>query len=113
MADREKTSTADAVRSAVEQAFAATAGSTRGRAQELLDDLASAAGRVRDALDDRREPDEVRGLGAEVEALTARVAELERRLGVEPPSPPAASAGTKPAGTAPAAAADDAAPGRS
>jgi polyhydroxyalkanoate synthesis regulator phasin len=76
---------ADAVRSAVEQAFSATAGgaaSTRGRAQDLVDDITSAAGRVREALDDLRVLEDIRRLRAEVDALSDRVAALE---GVEVP----------------------------
>jgi hypothetical protein len=71
---------ADAVRSAVEQAFSATAGgaaSTRGRAQDLVDDITSAAGRVREALDDLRVLEDIRRLRAEVDALSDRVTALE------------------------------------
>ncbi len=82
----EKNSRTEAVRSAVEQAFqsqAATAASAtrdaRGRAQDLVDDLAQAAGRVRGALDDLRPPtaDEIRALRDELRALEERVAALE------------------------------------
>jgi chemotaxis regulatin CheY-phosphate phosphatase CheZ len=83
----EKNSRTEAVRSAVEQAFqsqAATAASAtrdaRGRAQDLVDDLAQAAGRVRGAIDDLRPPtsEEIRGLRADLRALEERVAALER-----------------------------------
>ena len=80
----EKNSRTEAVRSAVDQAFQATAGSatqaTRDRAQELVDELAQAASKVRDALDDLRPPtaDEVRSLRADLRALEERVAALER-----------------------------------
>ena len=78
----------EAVRSAVEQAFqtqaASAASATQGardRAQDLVDDLAQAAGRVRDALDDLRPPtsEEIRGLRADLRALEKRVAALERQ----------------------------------
>jgi polyhydroxyalkanoate synthesis regulator phasin len=75
---------ADALRAAVDQAFEATAfgaRSTRERAQEVADELAAAAGRVRELLDDLRPPtgDDVRALQRRVEALEARVAELESK----------------------------------
>ncbi|HLM50058.1 MAG TPA: hypothetical protein VK279_05880 [Solirubrobacteraceae bacterium] len=74
---------ADAVRAAVDQTFAATVGqaqTARGRASELVDELSTAAGRVRDALDDLRvaSVDDVKALRADLRALEARVAELER-----------------------------------
>jgi len=77
-------SRADQVRNAVDQAFQATADQALGtqkRAQELVDDLAAAAGRVRDVLDDLRPPtaEEVRGLRADLQALERRVAALEER----------------------------------
>ncbi|HEV2062505.1 MAG TPA: hypothetical protein VGR12_06595, partial [Solirubrobacteraceae bacterium] len=76
------------VRSAVEQAFQSQAASAasatrdaRERAQDLVDDLAQAAGRVREALDDLRPPtsEEIRGLRDDLRALEERVAKLERR----------------------------------
>ena len=79
----EKNSRTEAVRKAVDQAFQSTAGSAtsqaRGRAQDLVDDLAQAAGRVREAIDDLRPPtsEEIRGLRADVRALEERVAALE------------------------------------
>lgn len=76
----EPTRPADAVRSAVEQAFAATAGgaaSTRDRAQEIVDDIASAASRVREVLGPL---DDLRGLRTEVDSLARRVAALEVRV---------------------------------
>ncbi len=77
---------AEAVRSAVDQAFTATAGQggkaaeqARDRAQELVDELAQAAGKVRDALDDLRPPsgDDLRSLREDVRKLERRVAKLE------------------------------------
>lgn len=84
MPDR-KPSRADAVRHAVDDAFAAAAGqaqSTSRRAQDLVEDLsrhARAAGRVGKALDDLRpsSAEEVRALRREVQELTDRVAALE------------------------------------
>jgi polyhydroxyalkanoate synthesis regulator phasin len=81
----ETSSRTEAVRKAVDQAFQATAGNAtqgaRDRAQELVDELAQAAGRVREALDDLRPPtaDEIRRLRADLRALEERVAVLERR----------------------------------
>jgi polyhydroxyalkanoate synthesis regulator phasin len=74
---------AEAVRTAVDKTVQATVGQaqmTRERAQELVDELAAAAGRVRDALDDIRVPtgEEVRALRTRVDELEARVAKLER-----------------------------------
>jgi polyhydroxyalkanoate synthesis regulator phasin len=80
----EKNSRTEAVRHAVDQAFQATAGTAtqgaRDRAQELVDELAQAASKVRDALDDLRPPtaDEIRSLRADLDALEERVAALER-----------------------------------
>jgi polyhydroxyalkanoate synthesis regulator phasin len=76
----------DAVRSAVDQAFsvsaaqgAAAAEQGRERAQDIVDQLATAAGRVREVLDDLRPPtaDDVRALAGQVAALEKRVAALE------------------------------------
>jgi polyhydroxyalkanoate synthesis regulator phasin len=72
----------EAVRSAVDRTVQATIGQaqlSRERAQELVDELATTAGRVRDALDDLRGPstEDLSALQARVDALEARVAELE------------------------------------
>ena len=80
--DKRSASRADQVRAAAAQAFEATAGQagiSRERAQGLADELASAAGRIRGALDELRPAtaDEVRALRAELSALEARVARLE------------------------------------
>ena len=86
----EQPSRTEAVRSAVEQAFQATAGQAataasatqgaRDRAQDIVDELAQAAGRVRDALDDLRPPtaEDVRALREDLKKLEKRVAKLER-----------------------------------
>ena len=85
MAD--KNSRTDAVRKAVDQAFQSTAGSAgsattqaRDRAQDLVDELAQAAGKVREALDARRPPgaDDIGALRSDLEALEKRVAKLEK-----------------------------------
>lgn len=85
----------DAVRSAVDQAFSATAGqgaaaaeSGRERAQDIVDQLAQAAGRVRDVLDELRPPtgDDLRGLREQLAALEQRVAALERASSTSEPS---------------------------
>jgi hypothetical protein len=72
----------DAVRSAVDQAFQATAEqaeTARVGAQSIVDEFAQAAGRVREALEDLRPPtgDEINELRKTVGALEARVAALE------------------------------------
>jgi polyhydroxyalkanoate synthesis regulator phasin len=79
-------SRAEQVRAAVEQAFGATAqgaGPVRERAQDLADELAGVASRVREALEELRPPtgDELATLRARVEALERRVAELEGARG--------------------------------
>src|SRR5215210_492926 len=69
-----------AVRTAVERTFQATADSaqsTRTRAQDLVDEVAGAAGRVREMIEDIRVLEDLKGLRTEVDALTRRVAELE------------------------------------
>jgi polyhydroxyalkanoate synthesis regulator phasin len=83
-ADQEGTakSRAEQLRAAVEGAFSATAqgaAPVQKRAQDLADELVTAAGRVRDALEDLRppSPDDLEALRAQVEALEARVAALE------------------------------------
>jgi polyhydroxyalkanoate synthesis regulator phasin len=82
MADR-KPSRTDAVRSAVDDAFSAAAGqaqSTRGRAQDLVDEMGRVTGRVGKALDDLRPPsaEDLRALRREVQELKDRVAALEQ-----------------------------------
>ena len=84
---RRRASRAEAVRSAVDQAFQTTASqgataaeSGRERAQDIVDQLAQAAGRVREVLDELRPPtgDELRTLQQTVADLERRVASLER-----------------------------------
>ncbi len=95
----------EAVRGAVERTFQATAGG-RSRAQELVDEIASAATRVRDALDELNLLEEVRGLRREVDELRRRVEALE---GQGRRTPGTATAGRP----VPTTTADDASEGRS
>ena len=77
----------EAVRGAVERTFQATTGQTgdaRDRGRGLLDDVASAAQRIRESFDDLRVLEDVRGLRAEIEALSRRVAELEKKQAAKP-----------------------------
>lgn len=100
-------SRADHVRAAVEQAFAATAEQaeqTRGRAQDIADELAQAATRLRDVLDELRPPtaDELRSMRERIDALEAKVAELES-AGAKKATPARKPAARKPAARKPAA----------
>src|SRR5215210_7567332 len=84
---REPADVVEAVRGAVERTFQATAGGTEGardRGRNLLDDVASAAQRIRESFDDLRVLEDVRGLRAEIEALSRRVAELEKKQAAAP-----------------------------
>jgi polyhydroxyalkanoate synthesis regulator phasin len=88
----------DAVRQAVDEAFQAAAGQaqfTRERAQDLVDELSGAAGRLRDVLEELRPAgtDDVRDLRAEVEALAERVAKLEAAAKARPKRAPRARTG--------------------
>lgn len=72
---------ADAVRSAVDQAFqAGQAQFSRERAAELVDDLSQVAGRLREALDDLRPIgiEDIKELSDKLDKLEARVAKLEK-----------------------------------
>jgi len=92
----------EAVRSAVERTFAATAGgahSTRGRALNIAGDVAVAANRIREVLEDRV-VGELKGLRSEVEGLARRVSALE----VGPRGGRGAAAGSSARGRRPAAA---------
>src|SRR5215211_4334183 len=84
---RDPADVVDAVRSAVERTFQATTGGTEGardRGRSLLDDVASAAQRIRETFDDLPVLEDLRGLRSEVEALSKRVAELEKRQAAAP-----------------------------
>ena len=87
---RDPADVVDAVRGAVERTFQATTGSTEGardRGRSLLDDVASAAQRIRESFDDLRVLEDVKGLRAEIEALSRRVAELEKKQAAAPAAP--------------------------
>src|ERR687896_1532286 len=73
----------EAVRSAVERTFQATtegAGATQKRTRALVDEVAHAAARIRETIEDLRVLEDVRGLRREIESLTSRVATLEGRV---------------------------------
>ena len=92
----------EAVRSAVERTFQATtegAGATQKRTRALVDEVAHAAARIRETIEDLKLLEDVRGLRAEIDALGRRVAALEiatRAAATAPsrPAPAKRSAGT-------------------
>jgi len=93
-----------AVRTAVERTFQATADSaqsTRTRAQDLVDEVAGAAAKVREMIEQVGVLEDLKGLRGEVESLARRVSALEGG----PSSKPAAKRATprKPAARRPAA----------
>ena len=94
-------SAVEAVRSAVERTFQATtegAEGTQKRTRQLVDEVAHAAARIRETIEDLRILEDVRGLRKEIETLTRRVSVLEGRISsATPPSRPAPA---KPAKTA-------------
>jgi hypothetical protein len=105
---REPADVVEAVRGAVERTFHATAGGTEGardRGRNLLDDVASAAQRIRESFDDLRVLEDVRGLRTEIEALSKRVAELEKKQAAAPaaakPAPARRAPARKPAAAKP------------
>src|SRR5918999_589114 len=72
----------EAVRSAVERTFQATtegAAGTQKRTRALVDEVAHAASRIRETIEELRVLEDVRGLRREIEALARRVAALEVR----------------------------------
>src|SRR4051812_44442250 len=90
----------DSVRAALERALqmsAEGAQATRERTRELVDELASAAGRVRQSLEDMRALDELRRLRNEIETLGARVTALERPRASATSSSTGSAAAAKPA----------------
>jgi ABC-type transporter Mla subunit MlaD len=100
----------DAVRSAVEQAFQASAEQAEGartRAEDIVNDLTQAAGRVRDVLDELRPPtgDDLRSLRESIERLERRVAALESTTAA-PEKPAARKPATKKSTAARKSAAD-------
>jgi hypothetical protein len=85
----------EAVRAAVERTFRATtegAAGTQKRTRELVDEVAHAAARIRETIEDLRVLEDVRGLRGEIEALARRVDALEAADGAK-------SAATKATGT--------------
>ena len=98
----------DRVRGAVERTFQATSGSAgpaKDVGKSLLDEVAHAAQRIRESFDDLRLLEDVRGLRGEIEALSKRVAALERQQAAAAASTaaPAKPAAAKPAARKPAA----------
>jgi hypothetical protein len=83
----------EAVRSAIERTFQATsegAAGTQKRTRALVDEVAHAAARIRETIDDLRVLEDVRGLREEIASLTSRVGALEGRVAEAwPPSRPA------------------------
>jgi hypothetical protein len=79
----DKTAEADpveAVRSAVERTFQATAeraAGTQKRTRELVDEVANAAARIREAIEDRRVLDDLKAIRDQLDELSRRVAALE------------------------------------
>jgi polyhydroxyalkanoate synthesis regulator phasin len=74
----------ETLRSAVDRTVQATLGQaqvTRERAQELVDELAGTAGKVREAIPDLRPvtTEDLKGLQARLDALERRLAKLERQ----------------------------------
>lgn len=110
---KQSSQAADAVRSAVDQAFqAGQAQFSRERATELVEDLAQVAGRLREALDDLRPggSDDLRALSARIDELEARVAKLEASAKPAPARKAAAKKATAKKATAKKAAAKRTAP---
>ena len=87
------TEAVEAVRSAIERTFQATsegAAGTQKRTRALVDEVAHAAARIRETIEDLRVLEDVRGLRQEIESLTSRVGALEGRVAEAwPPSRPA------------------------
>jgi hypothetical protein len=83
----------EAVRSAIERTFQATsegAAGTQKRTRALVDEVAHAAARIRETIEDLRVLEDVRGLREEIASLTSRVGALEGRVAEAwPPSRPA------------------------
>jgi len=74
---------AGALKAAVDKTFQATVGGaqvTRGRAQEIVDDVSQAAGKVRSVLEDLRlaTGEDVKSLRDEISELKSRVKKLEQ-----------------------------------
>jgi hypothetical protein len=92
----------EAVRSAIERTFQATsegAAGTQKRTRALVDEVAHAAARIRETIEDLKVLEDVRGLREEIQSLASRVGALEGRVAEAwPPSRPApAKASSRPA----------------
>src|SRR3954451_21505334 len=90
----------DAIRAAIErglQVSAEGAQATRERTRELVDEIAAAAGRVRQSFEDMRVLDELKRLRSDVEALARRVPPLERPPASKPSATTSSSPAAKPA----------------
>jgi hypothetical protein len=88
-----------AVRTAVERTFQATADSaqsTRTRAQDLVDEVAGAAGRLREMIE---QMGVLEDLKKQVDALSSRVAALEKGTGAKPASSRRSTASRAKSGT--------------
>jgi hypothetical protein len=88
-----------AVRTAVERTFQATADSaqsTRTRAQDLVDEVAGAAGRLREMIE---QMGVLEDLKKQVDALSSRVAALEKVNGAKPASSSRSTASRAKSGT--------------
>lgn len=80
----------EAVRSAVERTFQATtegAATTSKRTRNLVDEVAAAASRIRETIEDLKVLEDVRKLRADIEGLGRRVAALESRGAPSRPAP--------------------------
>jgi hypothetical protein len=103
--DRKGSDAADAVeavRSAVERTFQATsegAAGTQKRTRALVDEVAHAAARIRETIEELRLLEDVKGLRGEIQSLARRVAALEGRgakRAASTPSAPSSAAAAKP-----------------
>jgi hypothetical protein len=80
----------EAVRSAVERTFQATtegAATTSKRTRNLVDEVAAAASRIRETIEDLKVLEDVRKLRADIEGLARRVTALENRSAPSRPAP--------------------------
>jgi hypothetical protein len=76
----------EGLRAVFERTFKDSAGSTRERAQGIFEEVANAAGRFRETVDDLRAAEDLRGLRSELEFLARRVSALELRRPSRPPA---------------------------
>ena len=83
----------ETIRAAIERTLHATTDSAAGtqkRSRQLVDEVTSAASRIRATIEELRVLDEVKGLRNDIDALARRVAALESA----PAKPPARSTAT-------------------